>query len=284
VADTERTPDFFIRLVGGGITPRSVPTRSLTRILGAIQRIVDRKEEDEDSMSSGTESQETNIVVGQSTVPLNSLRLVSLRSSSAGYGIVASDPGTAIERLRIVGSQILKPEDAEWASSTLSPIQEISDTVRQLGDVRVEIRPLKNGRYFGDVIAKITSFSYAEISQIAMVQGHTSVLGEVQRVGGITTKHCGLTVPNQSRMIYCQVETEKVVKELGRYLFQTVLVTGLATWLKRNWEIKTIKISAFEPPKDTDYLGALHRMREAGGKAWDKVRNPDKRLAEIRGI
>lgn len=291
-ANDKKSPNFFIRLVGGGVKPWSVPTRRLTQILNAIQRLVDQKGEDEVDTAEDNEIQGIDEVTGSiegadsSVMPLPiaeapSLRLVSLRAASAGYGIAASDPTTVLDALRIAGSQIDAPEEADWRPSTLSSIRDISDAARSLG-VQVEIRAIRDGRP-SSVIAKISPASFTEISQIAMVHGTSSVLGVVERVGGVTTKHCGLHVSSQKKMIYCQVDSEKIVKEMGKYLFQSILVTGTVTWLKRTWEIKTIKISDFEPPKGPDFLDTLQRMNRAGGSAWDKVRDPDKRLAEIRG-
>lgn len=42
-------------------------------------------------------------------------------------------------------------------------------------------------------------------------------------------------------------------------------------------------IQSFEPPKQGSILEALDAIYEAGGKAWDKVKEPEKKIAEMRG-
>ena len=95
--------------------------------------------------------------------------------------------------------------------------------------------------------------------------------------------HCGVHLPNQTRMVICRVASADLVRELGRFMYQNVMLSGEATWLRHNWHIKYFKITGFEPPKTGSIREALQRIYDAGGKAWDEVKNPDKFIRDMRG-
>jgi len=70
---------------------------------------------------------------------------------------------------------------------------------------------------------------------------------------------------------------------LGRFLYQDVMVNGQAVWLRHSWQIRSFTINSFEPPKTGSIQNALKRIHDAGGSAWDKIPDPDKAIAEMRG-
>jgi hypothetical protein len=117
----------------------------------------------------------------------------------------------------------------------------------------------------------------------AFITGPTSIFGKIERVGGATEMHCGIHLANQVRMVICRVATEDLVRQLGRYMYQNVMLSGEATWLRHNWHIKHFKITGFESPKTGSIRDALRRIHDAGGKAWDGIKDPAKYIKEMRG-
>jgi hypothetical protein len=65
-------------------------------------------------------------------------------------------------------------------------------------------------------------------------------------------------------------------------MYQTVWVSGEATWLRRNWQLKHLTITSFEPPKAGSIIEALKGIHDAGGHAWDRIDDPEAALAEMR--
>ena len=83
-------------------------------------------------------------------------------------------------------------------------------------------------------------------------------------------------------MVICRVTTEDLVRGLGQYLYQSVVLTGDATWLRHNWRLKGLVIKSFEPPKTGSILEALRQAHDAGGDAWEAVSDPDAFISGLR--
>lgn len=84
-------------------------------------------------------------------------------------------------------------------------------------------------------------------------------------------------------MIYCTVDTEDLVRELGQHIYQNVMVYGTVTWLRKAWRVRTIRVKGFELSKTGSIMEALDEIYEAGGKAWDDVDDPEALIRELRG-
>ena len=259
--------DFVIRLVGPGMRPWLVPMRSLTRVLDAVQRLVEQRDEMDD------ESVEP---IPRSSGDLNEriLRLLDVKSGSAVYNVAAFDGNSAVRILNDAAASIRHPEKSDWGAATISSIQELSEVAKSLG-CEIEFREPGGGRPFGDIIATIRPSTYEIVSGSAFVSAETSIFAKIERVGGAVEMHCGLRLPDHPRkMVICRVIGADLVRDLGRYLYQNVLVNGKATWIRSTWQLKKMVITSFEPPKTGSIREALNQIHKAGGDAWDKVKNP----------
>jgi hypothetical protein len=261
-------PDFEIRVVGPGIRPMGVSVRALSRILNAVQRLIERTEEEE------PEGEEKERV--ESASPLH---LVKIASGSARYGVLSDTADTALATIEDAGKFLRDPAHSEWEPEVLSPIQRLSEVAKSLqGDIEFR-RPGKEG----ELLATITSRSYDEMSREAFVTGDSTISGYLERVGGATSYFCGLRLPEQpSRMLICPVESESLVRQLGQHVFENVRVFGTVTWFRRNWRVRKIYVKSFEQPKEGSILEALNRVYEAGGKAWDDVEDVEGFISEMR--
>lgn len=258
------TASFVIRLVSPGLRPWDVPMRSLTRILNAIQRLIENTEAD---ITDFDEKEEEPTPHSPSPI-----QLLDVISGSAAYPVAAFDGTAAIKTLGDMGRNLENPSKADWDAVSLSSIEEISASAKAIG-CHVEILKDYKG---GNVIAKIAPESYAEISEGAFITGESSVYGYLERVGGATRPHCALRIASQpAKMVICHVASDELVRQLGPYVYKNVRVSGEVTWLKRNWHIKTIQVQAFEPVKTGSIRKALNEIYEAGGKAWDNVDDPE---------
>ena len=269
--------DFVIRLVGSGVRPWAVPMRSLTRVLDAVQRLVEQRTESEESPSPVLEKG-----LAQRSAPDGGLRLIDIKSSSAAYQISAPAPRPTLERIAETGRALLHPETATWTDPTLSSVGELSEVAKALG-CEIEFRLPDKGRQHGEVIAVIRPDTYAGIAASAFITGDTSVYARIERVGGATEMHCGIRLPGQAqRMVICRVHGEELVRELGRYIYQEVFLSGEGTWLRHNLQLKRLDITSFEAPKVGSIRDALRNIHAAGGHAWDRVKDPDSLIREFR--
>lgn len=276
-----KTPptDFVVRLIGSGVKPWHVPMRSLARLMDAIQRLVAQDEElDAEFIEQEPEGQTDHIV----SLGSNVLKLVGIRTTSAGYAISTPVRESAISILSATGDAIQKPSEAEWTAPTISSLKDVSEIAKALG-VKVEIRKPGSRRRLGDVIAKITPETYANVSQAAFVHGETSLFGRLVRIGGVEEARCALRIPDESKLIYCGIGGDDLARKLSNHLYDDVEVHGEATWLRATWRICNFEIKSFDPPKTGSFQDALADIWSAGGKAWDKVKNPNKAISEMRG-
>ncbi len=269
-------PDLLIRFVGPGIKPWTVPMRSLARVLEAVQRLVDQREESDDDKGKQDQRSESE------RQSLRTMRLLSLMSKSAGYAVAAPEPIPSLRLIRETGEGIEAPSSKAWTQPTLSSLRDLSDVARSLG-MHIEIWDWGNGALKGDILATIGPNTYDNVAASAYINGHTSVYARIERVGGATEMHCGIRVAGQGgRMVICRVESVDLVRELGPYIYQNVYLSGMGTWLSHDFQLVRLSISAFEPPKRGSVRDTLRRMRDAGGSAWDSIPDPDAFIAEMR--
>lgn len=274
-------PDFVVRLVGPGLHPWEVPMRSLAQILQATQRLVD--ERDEDIEDEFTADEPETIEPDEPEVD-RVLRLVDVKDGSAIYGVAAPEKArlVALALLMAMGRAIESPDRFDWPQSTLSTVRELSEVARRL-KCDVELREPSNGRHLGELLATVKPETFKLVQGTAFVRGKSSVFGTIQRVGGATKTHCGLYLPDRSRLLICRVANADLARQLGQYLYQGVVLAGEATWLRHNWQLRTMNITSFEPPKTGSIRDALRAIHQAGGYGWDRIEDPDAVIAEMRG-
>jgi hypothetical protein len=208
-----------------------------------------------------------------------SIRLLSVKRGSAVFQCVAAKPDDIISRLRRAGKWLQNPDQADKLAYALQPLQELSKIASAL-DCPIIVREPGRDR---DVIAKILPETYKSLADSVLVKGDKTIQGNVQRVGGATDRRCALRVTFQSRLLYCTVNSLDLVRTLGRCLYQDVVVSGTATWLKRNWRIVHFKVREVHQPKLGAVTEAFEALRDAGGSAWDQIEDPESYLDELSG-
>ena len=267
-------PDFVIRMVGPGVRPWAVPMRALAGVLQAVQRLVEQWD-GEDAALRAIERVTTLEQEQQS------LRLIDVRSSSAAYSLTAPHPETALKLIRKTGDDLKMPREADWTEATLSSLSDLSVAARTLG-CHIEFRLPGGKKGYGDVLAVIGPDTFSEVEKFAYIKGPSSILARIERVGGATEMRCGVRLHEQARMVICTVTSEELVRELGRYIYQDVVLYGEATWLRRSFSLKNLVVTAVESPKTGSILSALKKIQSAGGEGWDVVSDPEAEIAGMR--
>lgn len=269
------SPDFVIRLVGADLRPWLLPTRKLSRVLDAVQRLLDQLEPEP---IEGTESSDVEQVSVEPNEPPifqdndRAIRLIGVTSGSAAYRVATPQPEIALRLIRDTGEGIVRPSNTPWTQPTLSALRDLSDIAKSLS-CGIELRlPGLNGKGFGDILATISPTTYHNVARSAFISGDTTIFATIERVGGATAMHCGVRIPSQAnKMVICKVESEPIIHELGKCIYQQVTLTGKATWLRHNSDIVKFDIHSVEKPKTGSILEALRRIRDAGGSAWDQI-------------
>jgi hypothetical protein len=254
---------FEVRFDGPSISPEVIPLRVLARALSAVQRLVSDDEEDSERKPDEFE-----------------LHLLDVCRGSATYPVFAEKQSEVLKRIKLAGTILDRPERADEVPQVLSPIEDLSAIAKSLG-CTIELKLPGKG---SDVLAKITPKSYESLEGAVFVSGDTSISGIVERVGGATELHCGMRVQQQpEKMLICRVESTDVARQLGQHLYQQVVVSGTATWYRRSWRLRFFSIRSMHQLKRGSLVEAMQALRAAGGNTWDKIKDPEEFLSEVRG-
>ncbi|MCL2646047.1 MAG: hypothetical protein FWD61_03460 [Phycisphaerales bacterium] len=253
------TPAFEVYFDGPSLYPEQIPLNALSRTLSAVQRIALAKDDEE-----GNEEE--------------AIRLLNVKRGSAIFQCFAPRPDVAVQRIRLVGAIIEKPELADQAVYAFNPIEDLSAIARSLG-CRITIRnPETQGVY-----AAIGPDSFKNISSSMFVKGETTVAGHVVRVGGATRTRCVLRVDFQRHLLYCKVANEDVAREIGQHLYEDIVADGTAFFLKTSWKIAKFTVASIYQPKTGSILKTLQDVRKISGNAWRDVVDPKAYLEEVAG-
>lgn len=257
---------FEVRFVAQGLVPEEIPLRAVSDALSAVQ-----------DLASGRDPAEVPQVPAEKRIAL-----MDVRRGSAVYSCVARTPREATANLASVGAMLssegaLAIED-ERLIAALHPIEALSKVARSVR-CHLEVAPI--GRHERPLLV-VEPDAYDKISQRVLLRGDTTVVGEVERVGGATKMRCLLRVPGRRRLLYCDLESKELVRRLGQHLYERIAATGTAQWIHSTWKIYRFTIRDFSQPKLGDPKKAIAELRSAGLDAWDTIANPEEYMRELR--
>jgi hypothetical protein len=257
-ARTKPVPVLFVRFTGGDISPDRVSLSTLSQTLNAIRQL------------SSTGEPHRTTAAGE-PADAGTFQLVGVKKGSAVYTFGGRASG--LQRLRVVGQVLDDPVAARDVDFSMRAITELSSVSARLRCRIVIYGKLGEGKPV--VLAKIGPATSRVLREALFIEGDTSIFGTVKRVGGVTRMRCSIRVPSQDRLLYCRVEGGDLSRRLGRYLYEDVLLTGTATWLRSSWRIVGFVVRSVSQPKQGNIIEAFDELRQAGGSAWDRIDDPE---------
>lgn len=267
MAEKRPGPTFTVRFVGEGISPERVPWRAVSETLSAVQDI-----------ASGRDPLET-----RSVPPDKTIGLLNVRRGSAVYSCISHDPVEARKNLQVVG-RVLAEED-ESATDTdmvrsLKPIERLSEVAKSL-ECRLEVALANKPRI---PVFTVGRDDFAKLSTRLFLEGETTIIGTVKRVGGQTDMKCALSVPGRRHLLYCDVTGKgtDIIRELGKHLYEEIAAHGTAVWIHSSWHIYKFTIRNFTQPRLGKTSDLVRKLRVAGLSAWDSISDPDAYIQESR--
>ena len=259
-------PTLEVRFVAPEIAPERIPLRAVSDALSAVQ-----------DLASGRDPFETPHVP-----PEQGIGLVKVRKGSAVYSCVAHAPDLARRNLSNVAVLLARADEGQFEGdglvAALRPIESLSDVARHMG-CRLDVVLLELGY---SPVFSVEKDAFQKLSSRLLLQGETTVVGRVERVGGATGMRCLLRVPNRRRILYCDVESRDLVRRLGQHLYEEIAATGKAVWIHKSWRIYKFTIRDFTQPQLGDAEEAIEQLRNAGLSAWDQIEDPEAYLRELR--
>lgn len=263
-----KKPDAVFELVftGGGIYPEKIPIGKVVEALSAVKRLAAGEvlgdEEEVDEEQDGE------------------VRLLDVtRTSSAVFRFVGLAPKTTLQRLRNTGRVLTNPDAVEDNEYILRPVKDLSTIA---GSLKCSVLLREAGNQH-DVLAQIEADSFANISRSLLISGTTNITGSVQRVGGATEMRCALRVSFQPRLLFCKVGTKEVARKLGDALYQRVIASGSARWLRQSMRLYSFKVHDVSQTVEGSISDHLKALWDAGMSDWQKAEDPEALLHEIRG-
>jgi hypothetical protein len=250
--------------------PESIPLGSLTTALSAVRRLA--------SGSDVTEEEEDE--TAQPAPEDGSIRLVEVKRGSAAFHFFAPAATVSLDHLKAAGRVLENPEEFHGEDFILRPVESLSGIARRL-ECSILVRTTGKEK---TVLAKVGPDSYGRISERLFLTGETAVKGRVERVGGATSRHCALRVAFQTRLLFCGVANDELVRQLGNFLYQKVTVRGEARWLRNSWRVIDLRIKSVSQQTEGTVAEAFQALRNAGGSAWDEVDDPKAYLEEVSGL
>ena len=268
-------PDIEIVLVGKGIAPSIVPFAAISSMINAVQRLSLNEDASDEIEESESECVDDNS---------GALSLVGIRTGSVVCPCVSGAPESTIRNLRLVGKVLENPSEAERLPAALGAIKELSQIAKRRGG-EIIVRIPRTASRRAEILATITSTSYEQVSREALIVGETTITGIIERAGGSEAQKCALRVPGRHRLLYCSVEGQDVnlVKRLGKELYETVTVSGTATWLRTNWKILRFTVREMHEMPHLKFESLAKELRRIGGKGWGKVKDVQVHMESISG-
>lgn len=252
--------DFEVYFDGNGVFPEDIAFTTLSDTMSAVQRLV----------ASPADLDEP---------PELTVRLLDVRRGSAVFRCVTDDAALASANLRVVGKMLSRKELDEDSIFAFEPLSNLSRVARKLKCTIV----IRSSDGHGRAIARIGPDTYKDISLTALSSGDTSVMAYVARVGGATEPRCVLRIPDRNKVLFCQVTSESLAQELAKCLYEHVLVSGKATWLRGSLQLVSLTVTGFTRVRSGTIRSTMRAMRSAGGKVWDKVEDPGRYLEGVTG-
>jgi len=260
-------PTFNVVLKGPNITPERVHLRQLSELLGAVQVFAGGHD---------VESEE-DAPVDEETLAIS---LVDVKRGSAVFQCHAPDAKTVLANLRLTGKYFTDPssDDDNRFGYSLRGLDKASAIARSLGcDIR--IYPLNEN---AKPLVEIMGETYKRVAKSIFVSGESQITGEVRRVGGSTRIRCAMRVDDRHKLLFCTVKHPEVARKLGQQLYQRVVVSGTARWFQKTWRLYSFTIREVLPAKRRPLSESIRALRDAGGKAWESVEDPESFLRELR--
>jgi hypothetical protein len=106
------------------------------------------------------------------------------------------------------------------------------------------------------------------------IRGSTTVFGRCLRVGGAKKPKAEIRSSSTGEILYADL-SEEIAKELGKLLYEEVILEGAAVWDSATWQIQEFRISRVTAYRQTDPVLAFKELSEASHGKWGDVDAPE---------
>lgn len=248
-----------LRFVGEGIDPKSLTIKELAKLMTSL----------EDTILAIV--QEQNPSIKKEDINLS---LVDVVDTSAFYKSLPSLAEVMVGAYLTITTAIHNKEFNKLSPQSISSFQPIVDFTNQR-QCKAQLR------LGGDLLATVEPDSREEESPLEevanrFIYGKTTLYAVVQRVGGAKPKAM-LQIPQSETLLYIDT-TAAEAKKLAARLYDTVALTGTATYESESFKIVNFKIEEILEFEEVSINEAFNEVREVLGKYWDDIDDIDEYL------
>lgn len=238
-----------VAITGAEVSPERVSVRELVEILSRIERAV---------------LSYAQVHVGQLPEEAD-LSLVDIEPGSEC--LVFSVPDPLVNAVAVISQAIDAQQYDELPEPTYAELYALSESVTGRG-WGLEIREhLEQGIRYARIDAEKP---LAPPPQPALVQGTTTIHGRCLRVGGATQPRAEIRLSSTEQILNVTL-SEELAKELGKRLYDEVVLEGSVTWDTQTWEIESFRVSRITDYRKTDPDLAFKELAEAAEGKWEEV-------------
>jgi hypothetical protein len=127
------------------------------------------------------------------------------------------------------------------------------------------------------LIASITPSTIIEGPGLA--RGHTTLYGQIQRVGGKIPRVMFETVSGET--IYCET-TKEIAQELGHRLYEFAEISGIASWTSEGWRLEEFRLESFTPWGGKTPEETITELKRLVGQYFDDIDDVESYVSYIR--
>jgi hypothetical protein len=258
------TEDFEVKLDSPHLHPEGVSGTLLAEFLRDWEKAVQA----ESALDEAADAD-------HSDSPL--VALVSVRDGCAAYGL-KHGPYAGPPTARIIRGLANRGDD--WAGLTLTTQAAIGRAIRRFTahDIPLAI----NSRMAGVPSVSFTKDAGPpEVNTSGFVESPTRRSVKVLKAGGVRPAASvellggGERIPVQG--------PKRLIQELGRHLYQRVVLDGYAQWRLRDWKLVHFRVTRIDAFPGDDPAGVLAEVASASGDVWGRAGGIEGFLAEVRG-
>lgn len=251
---------FGLKLEGKDLLPSKLSIHELTELLLAFERAVVKTAI---HLKPGLDEEQAVI----------SLIGISEGSTSLQFASALPEATTAFQQ---IGQAISLRSYTELPSVTIEALREIHK-YSQEKQAFISFYLYENSHRIR--LAEIRFDVDLNLPLINRVRGNTVIYGRLTRVGGNPPK-ARITQLN-GEAISCFV-SEQLAKRIGNRLYEVIGLAGEAEWDADDYSLLYFKANDITPYEETPVKMAIRELRESAGPAWDRIKDVNAYIEELR--
>lgn len=251
---------FGLKLEGKDLLPSKLSVHELTDLLLAVERAVVKTAI---HLQPGLDEEQAVI------------SLVEIAEGSTSLQFASALPATTTAFQRI-GQAISSRSYTELPSVTIDALREIHK-YSQERQALIGFYLYENSQRTR--LAEIRFDVDLNLPLINRVRSNTVIYGRLTRVGGNPPK-ARITQLN-GEAISCFV-SEQLAKRIGNRLYEVIGLAGEAEWDADDYSLLYFKANDITPYEETAIKAAIKELRESAGPAWDRVKDVNAYIEELR--